>query len=138
MNRTERYLDFMVAVLRADGAVHANERQHLLQNLVDAVAFEERVVTRYHRPLNDPSWGSPEEMVDRVAEGLSFSDVPGLVRDAYIMASRDEDISKPEIDIIHLLLKKMGIPEHQHAEIDAWGREAVTHLSRAEAVFSAG
>lgn len=135
MSRAESYFDFMVCALRADGTVTQEEKAHLLRSLFEGLEMRSELVQRYTEALSAEAWADPEEVVRRIAQDLDPVGLIGVVRDAYIMASADHEITDAEVSIIRSLLKTAGIPEDRFAEIDAWGREAVAHVRRGAVLF---
>lgn len=135
MSRAEQYLDFMVCVLWADGTVSPEEREHLFRSVLYDMDFRPGLVEKYEHLLAERSRIDPEEVIRQVVATMEPVGLVGLVRDAYIMASVDGDILPAEVDVIRSLLKAAGVPEERFSEIDAWGREAVSHVRRGVSLF---
>lgn len=126
VNRIERFFDFMLCVLRADGVVDRDEKVHFLSLLVEGLRLREDVLVKYRRQLAQETWEEPaDEELRAISEGLEASALTELVREAYQMAQADQRIDATEVALIQRFLKLAGIPSDRFEAIDKWARESI-------------
>ncbi len=135
MEKIQKYLDFMVCVLQADGEVHEMERQ-LLGALMDNFGLSKELVDAYHKKLDTIDEKSIDETLEKVAKGIDRMTLTCIARDAYIMAGIDENFHPAEMKVIRRFLLKAGIPENRLEVIELWGKEAFLNLKQGYLMMS--
>lgn len=127
MKETTNYLDFMACVLLADGVVEGNELMTFV-SMLRQMGMKEEVEIRYSNILRDPTLLDPEAVIASVARFSEDRLLQWIVRDSYIMAASDGEISTEELALIDALLAAVGIPEEKRENIHQWGRELIAHI----------
>lgn len=135
-NRIEQYLDFMLAMVRADGVVDREEKNQLVTMMVEGLGLREDLVSRYREALEADSWPQPsDEELAAIGEGLSPASLGQLVRDAYAMAAADGNIGEAELALVRRFLAANGIPEERFPGIDEWARISLEVAHKGERLF---
>ncbi len=131
MKETTNYLDFMACVLLADGVVEDNELMTFV-SMLRQMGMREEVEVKYSNILRDPTLLNPQTVIASVARFSEDRLLQWILRDSYIMAASDGDISQEELALIDNLLAAVGIPEEQREKIHQWGRELIEHAKRGQ------
>ena len=126
MTQVEKYLNFMIYLVRADGIVNTEEQEHLLTLIVDGMGLEPKLVDRYKSALS--AVGTLEvtdEQLAAVVSGLNPGSVAHLIRDAYSLAESDGEIHESELALIRRCLAAAGIPVTRFDDIDTWAHHSL-------------
>jgi len=134
MTTAEKYLDFMVCVLQADGIIHEKEVEEFTR-MLQQVGLKPELKKKYRRVLKG-TWLDAERVIRRVAKNANPQFLNWLVRDGYLMADADGKVTPPEIEIINELLIKAGVSTHRRQSIHDWGKQAVKHARAGAKLFS--
>ena len=137
MKAATNYLDFMACMLLADGVVDDNELTTFV-SMLQQMGAKEAVEMRYSNILREPDLLNPRAVIASVARFSEDRLLHWIIRDSYIMAASDGDISKEEIALVDDLLTALGIPESQREAIHQWGRELTEHIRQGQALLRRG
>lgn len=129
-SRTERYLDFMLCILRADGVVTAEEQEYWLSSLIDDASLSAELQAKYRQLVTQKEWSNLDDQIQAIGQGLDPSTLAGMVRDAYITASLVGNLGEAEVEVVRKLLRAAGVSEDLFESVEAWAREGVAHLKR--------
>lgn len=130
LNRIEKYLQFMIHLMRADGHVDQEEKRHMISLMVDGLKLDPTLTTRYRAALEETEFSQPtDEDLAAIVKGLDPASLAHLVRDAYGMAGADGEIHETELHLLQRSLAIAGVPENRFENIDAWARHSI-ELSR--------
>ena len=135
MNKTEKYLELMVLVLKADGIIDERERA-LMYRMIKNVGMKDELVEKYDAKLTIDNSENKEKILTEIASDLDPATLTGMVRDAYIMADADNTIDPSEVQVINEFLGKAGIPEERFKEIETWARKNIAHLKRGQRLMT--
>lgn len=130
-NRIEKYLDFMLYILRADGIVDRNEKVHMLGLMVDGLKLDPALIEKYKTELDKETWEPvTDEQLRSVTEDLDPSSLAHLVKDAYALAASDGEIHDAEISVVRRALRVAGVSSDRFADIDLWARQSLALAHR--------
>lgn len=135
MNKTEKYLELMVLVLKADGMIDERERA-LMYRMIKNVGMKDDLVAKYDAKLTMDNSEDREQILTEIAHDLDPAALTGMVRDAYMMADADNNIDPTEVKVINEFLAKAGIPEERFGEIETWARKNIAHLKRGQRLMT--
>lgn len=125
----DAYLKALACVARADGVITTEEKaaiNHALRRIGvgSAVSVEIEAILDLARPVD------LDVLCHGVAEGLKgppafvAAALAEVVRDCYLMAAVDGEVSQPEVAVIDRLLETLGIPEARRATLHQWAEGA--------------
>lgn len=123
------YLKALACVARADGVITAEEKaaiNHALRRVGvgSAVGVEIQAILDLAHPVN------LDVLCRGVAEGLNgppefvAAALAEVVRDCYVVAALDGDVSTSEVEVIDRFLDTLRIPEARRATLHHWGEGA--------------
>jgi tellurite resistance protein len=135
MNKTEKYLELMLLVLKADGIIDERERA-LIYRMIKNVGMKDELVQKYDARLKIDNSEDREQILTEIASDLDPATLTGMVRDAYIMADADNNIHPAEVQVINDFLAKAGIPGERFKEIETWARKNIAHLKRGQRLMT--
>lgn len=129
------YLTVLACVARADGVIAPEEREVLRRALatVDDTSVRARVDA-----LLDPA--KNHDVAQLITDALGEINAPHsdaetragclaeLLRDCYIMAFVDGDISPPEVALIDQMLAIAQVPGQRRPTLHQWGEAAARHM----------
>lgn len=115
----------MIYVIRADGKVESQEKDHLLA-LMHGMQLDPKLLDKYRRMLEDELFGlvSDEQLLE-VVQGLDPDSLGHLVIDAYKLAFSDGEVQEEERALICRCLALAGIPADRFQTIDSWARHTL-------------
>jgi uncharacterized tellurite resistance protein B-like protein len=126
LNRIEKYLQFMIHLMRADGRVDQDEKRHMMSLMVDGLKLDPTLTARYRAALEEKEFSEPsDEQLSSIFKGLDPASLAHLVRDAYGMAGADGEIHESELRLLQRSLAIAGVPESRFENIDAWARHSL-------------
>lgn len=126
MMTPERYFDFITCVLMADGDV-AEEERTLFESMLKSTGVSTKLRTKYRRVLRGEHGLSEADTIAGLASAAA-DELTWLVRDAFLMANADGNVSHHEVAVINRLLLEAGVPKSRLPKIKKWGLAAVDHL----------
>jgi tellurite resistance protein len=126
------YLEALSAVAAADGGIEEAERSMFEATMSDlGLAAEAR--DRVRRALEVP----PDPRV--AVRDVGTEPVRRLIlRDAYLMAQADGEISAAERDVLQALRHTLHLGAADAAECEAWVREGLAWLERGDEMIGLG
>lgn len=126
LNRIEKYLQFMIHLMRADGRVDQEEKRHMMSLMVDGLKLDPTLTQRYRAALEETEFTQPtDEQLAAIVAGLEPASLAHLVRDAYGMAGADGEIHESELKLVQRSLALAGVPEDRFEHIDSWARHSI-------------
>ena len=120
------YFDVLACVARADGR-YADDERHLLEAAARACDLDPGAVAEIAR-VADPS--QPLDMDKILHDAGSKADASVVVetlRDSYVLASVDNDISAAEVEVLERFLTHAGLDEIGRSLLLQWARTAAEH-----------
>lgn len=124
-SRIEQYLDMMVYIIRADGKVEPEEREHLLA-LMAGMQLDPALVSRYQSMLEADFYDPvSDSQLREVVVGLDPDSLAHLIIDSYKLAFSDGTVQEEEKMVIQRCLAVAGIPADRYETIDSWARHTI-------------
>ena len=122
----QEYLEVLACIVRADRRFDAAEIEALRQACATS-GLSQRVVDHINELLDPARSVNVEAILRGATRGASPALLAELLRDGYIMAMVDGDVSAPETALLDQLLATAGVGEGQRAELHRWAQTAATH-----------
>lgn len=129
----EAFLALLVEVARADRRIAPEERALIhthLSNLSQEVGAAD-IVSR----LDDPAAGASDPRLADIATALGRHALPAAVRDAFVLAAADGEISREELAVLRQFLIQAGVPAENFPLVIRWCESALDHLRQARYIF---
>jgi len=122
----ELYFDVLASVARADGRV-SPEESALVRNAAVAAGLSSDALSGLERRLDIQEPFSLDEALAEAAPMMNASTAAETLRDAYVLATADNQIVRAEIAVIDRFLAHLGIAEEQRPALHEWARRAAEH-----------
>lgn len=126
MKIIDDYFDLMVCVIKADRLVRKEETA-LFLGMMKNMGMSSSIQSKYKKLLSSKKVVDSDAIISKVAKNTPISILPWFVRDAFLMADIDGEISKEEIQVIKQLVEKSGFTPKQYIKIKQWGLEYIKH-----------
>lgn len=120
------YLKALAAVAAADGRIDESER-HLFEAAMEDYGLPAHARTLVRQCLDNPPLVEPE--LRRVEDGAVRR---VILRDAYLMAYADGEISDAERQRIDRIRAALRLPEDEARAAEAWVKEGLAWLERGD------
>lgn len=134
MGFPERYLDFMLCVLWADGVVTDDEIS-AFQQMLDVMGIAGDTADGCMQRLKPEAEFSVADALESVATGSTMVELTTIVRDAFVMAGADGVVHQSELEVIQRLVHEAGVAESKWPQILEWGMDHLAHLRRGAELF---
>lgn len=134
MQIAENYLDFLTCVMLADGVIQEEEKSAFL-NILNRVGLSKKLSKKYFRILSGTQLIDRDDVISRVASQKDKEILVWIVRDAFLIADANGDVSDEEILLIKKLLEKSGVTPSRMKKIIQWGNEFIDHTKNGLKLF---
>lgn len=123
----EVYVLLMALVAKADTIVTSNERERVHRAISDGrVSPEaaERLTSILEAPASQSHGEEIRALLVNVPRDRLLPLLLDVVRDAYVMAAVDGEVTHAEVSVVDELLAMAGLETGKRAFLHEWGREA--------------
>lgn len=117
------HLELLACVARADGAVSVEEAL-AIRSFMDSSGTALQDVLRVNRLLDMRHAVDVEAVVRAITAQASPWTLAEAIRDAYVIASVDGEVSGHEIQAVERLFEILGLPAEHRAKLHRWARNA--------------
>ena len=114
------HLELLACVARSDGDVSVEEAL-AIRSFMDAAGTSLGDIQQVSLLLDKVD---VERVVSRLAEEATAWTLAEAVRDAYIIASADGEVTNHEISTVERLFELLDLPVEHRAKLHTWGRNA--------------
>ena len=122
----QAYLEVLVAVARADGIVNEHEAQ-AIRSAMQGLDVSEQLTGHVESLLDMGNLYDEAARLGSVAVALDVGTLAETLRDAYVIAGIDGEMSMVELNVIDRLLDVLNVDEDSKPTLHEWARSAAEH-----------